>query len=178
MVPWKMVNRWGLSMSWNLLPPHSLYRPAILWYTARPPFTWKATVPPWMPWPNVYGTYPSQTLQALSIKNNSTMEYIRLYKTSTGIFAYYQDRYYQMDQDWDTLVNSPALFNSLRTTIASLKPADNAEAAIQTGLLPPIGTQEIWAAGVTYFRSKVARMEESEVAGGATFYDMGYLAAE
>jgi len=104
------------------------------------------------------------------------MEHIRLYKTSTGIFAYYQDRYYKMEQDWDTLVNSPSLFNSLRTTIASLKPADNAEAAIQTGLLPPIGTQEIWAAGVTYFRSKVARMEESEVAGGATFYDMVYEA--
>ena len=28
--------------------------------------------------------------------------------------------------------------------------------------LAPIGSQEVWAAGVTYFRSREARMEESE----------------
>lgn len=39
-------------------------------------------------------------------------------------------------------------------------------------LLPPLDLQEVWAAGVTYQRSKVARMEESE--GGARFYDAVY----
>jgi 2-dehydro-3-deoxy-D-arabinonate dehydratase len=39
-------------------------------------------------------------------------------------------------------------------------------------LLAPIDHQEVWAAGVTYLRSKVARMEESE--GAARFYDMVY----
>lgn len=39
---------------------------------------------------------------------------------------------------------------------------------------PPIGDQEVWAAGVTYFRSKTARMEESEKAGGDVFYDKVY----
>lgn len=39
-------------------------------------------------------------------------------------------------------------------------------------LLPPIDLQEVWAAGVTYQRSKVARMEESE--GAARFYDQVY----
>lgn len=39
-------------------------------------------------------------------------------------------------------------------------------------LLPPIDLQEVWAAGVTYQRSKVARMEESE--GAARFYDLVY----
>jgi 2-dehydro-3-deoxy-D-arabinonate dehydratase len=104
------------------------------------------------------------------------MDYIRLYNTAAGIFAYYRDRYYKLEQDWDTLVNSPELFNSLRKAIEQLTPAAGAEEAIRSKLLPPIGTQEIWAAGVTYFRSKVARMEESEVAGGATFYDMVYEA--
>ena len=37
-------------------------------------------------------------------------------------------------------------------------------------LLPPIDRQEVWAAGVTYKRSKTARMEESE--GAARFYDL------
>lgn len=41
-------------------------------------------------------------------------------------------------------------------------------------LLPPIGNQEVWAAGVTYFRSKSARMEEAEVSGGDIFYDKVY----
>ena len=43
-----------------------------------------------------------------------------------------------------------------------------------SSLLPPIGSQEIWAAGVTYFRSRVARMEESERA--SSFYDRVYTA--
>jgi 2-dehydro-3-deoxy-D-arabinonate dehydratase len=41
-------------------------------------------------------------------------------------------------------------------------------------LLAPIDLQEVWAAGVTYMRSRVARMEESE--GAARFYDMIYEA--
>lgn len=40
----------------------------------------------------------------------------------------------------------------------------------------PIGSQEIWAAGVTYLRSRTARMEESKDAGGGTFYDKVYQA--
>jgi 2-dehydro-3-deoxy-D-arabinonate dehydratase len=40
-----------------------------------------------------------------------------------------------------------------------------------TSLLAPLGTQEIWAAGVTYERSRVARMEESDT---PDFYDLVY----
>src|SRR5215469_11072791 len=46
----------------------------------------------------------------------------------------------------------------------------------RTELLAPIECQEVWAAGVTYFRSRTARMEESEVAGGGSFYDRVYTA--
>lgn len=42
-------------------------------------------------------------------------------------------------------------------------------------LLPPVDCQEVWAAGVTYLRSKVARMEES--AFSASAYDRVYEAA-
>ena len=41
----------------------------------------------------------------------------------------------------------------------------------------PIENQEVWAAGVTYFRSRTARMSESEIAGGGDFYDRVYQAA-
>ncbi len=43
-------------------------------------------------------------------------------------------------------------------------------------LLPPIDKQEVWAAGVTYVRSKVAREEESASSGASRFYDKVYTA--
>jgi len=57
----------------------------------------------------------------------------------------------------------------LRNTAAEPLPID------QVTLLAPIDRQEIWAAGVTYKRSRTARMEES--AGSASCYDMVYGAA-
>ena len=42
-------------------------------------------------------------------------------------------------------------------------------------LLAPVGWQEVWAAGVTYLRSKAARMEESDFSASA--YDKVYAAA-
>jgi 2-dehydro-3-deoxy-D-arabinonate dehydratase len=53
------------------------------------------------------------------------------------------------------------------------------EASPHSGLHPliaPIEDQEVWAAGVTYFRSRTARMEESQVGGGQSFYDRVYTA--
>ena len=41
-------------------------------------------------------------------------------------------------------------------------------------MLAPLDAQEVWGAGVTYERSKVAREQESEQA--ATFYDRVYRA--
>ncbi len=48
--------------------------------------------------------------------------------------------------------------------------------SLQQSFLPPLQSQEVWAAGVTYFRSRVARMEESEGAGADRFYDKVYAA--
>jgi 2-dehydro-3-deoxy-D-arabinonate dehydratase len=44
----------------------------------------------------------------------------------------------------------------------------------EVALLPPVERQEVWAAGVTYLRSKTARMEESDFS--ATAYDRVYEA--
>ena len=47
--------------------------------------------------------------------------------------------------------------------------------AEEAELLTPVPAEtEIWASGVTYLRSKSARMEESEEAGGDVFYDLVY----
>lgn len=98
---------------------------------------------------------------------------MKLYKTKTGIIVGHEDRYYTLPQtDWDQLINQPALYNWLQNTIAGLQP--HADQLITTDVLAPIGSQEVWAAGVTYLRSKVARMEESKESGGANFYDKVY----
>ena len=55
--------------------------------------------------------------------------------------------------------------------VASLERGDPVPIA-SAKLLPPIDDQEVWAAGVTYKRSKTARMEESEAA--ASCYDRVY----
>jgi len=54
--------------------------------------------------------------------------------------------------------------------------ASGAPATLPPSPGAPIGTQEVWAAGVTYLRSRTARMEESKDAGGGTFYDKVYHA--
>ncbi|MDQ3623449.1 MAG: fumarylacetoacetate hydrolase family protein, partial [Verrucomicrobiota bacterium] len=43
-------------------------------------------------------------------------------------------------------------------------------------LLAPIQSQEVWAAGVTYLRSREARMDEARETGGGSFYDRVYEA--
>lgn len=45
---------------------------------------------------------------------------------------------------------------------------------VRAPLPPPVQSQEVWAAGVTYFRSRVARMDESKEAGASSFYDRVY----
>jgi 2-dehydro-3-deoxy-D-arabinonate dehydratase len=50
-------------------------------------------------------------------------------------------------------------------------------ATLPSVLSAPIRSQEVWAAGVTYLRSRTARMEESKDSGGGSFYDRVYSAA-
>src|SRR5207253_6633231 len=58
---------------------------------------------------------------------------------------------------------------------ASLLGGPTPDAALRdVKLLPPLDQQEVWAAGVTYRRSREARERES--AGAARFYDLVYTA--
>jgi 2-dehydro-3-deoxy-D-arabinonate dehydratase len=73
---------------------------------------------------------------------------------------------------WDELVGAEDLFGRARDALKGVAVAMPATQEI----VAPIGSQEVWAAGVTYFRSRSARMEESKDAGGGTFYDRVYSA--
>jgi len=74
---------------------------------------------------------------------------------------------------WDELLTHDDLESALIKVIDS---ADGSHNDID-GILAPIERQEVWAAGVTYYRSRGARMEESKDAGGGDFYDRVYTAA-
>jgi 2-dehydro-3-deoxy-D-arabinonate dehydratase len=77
---------------------------------------------------------------------------------------------------WDVFINRDALYQEIVDAVRSLAPTERAQTLIQNSLLPPIGQQEVWGSGVTYFRSRSARMEESKDAGGGDFYDRVYSA--
>ena len=106
------------------------------------------------------------------------MNLVRIYKTSEGIIVQHDGHFYGTAAGWNEFVNRKGLFAAVVSELPDMEPLDahTAEKAIATGLQAPIGTQEVWAAGVTYYRSRTARMEESEDAGGATFYDKVYVA--
>jgi 2-dehydro-3-deoxy-D-arabinonate dehydratase len=73
----------------------------------------------------------------------------------------------------DALFTAPDPHALLREALAVAKPTS---APAPASLLAPIRSQEVWAAGVTYYRSRTARMAESKDSGGGTFYDKVYEA--
>lgn len=100
---------------------------------------------------------------------------MHIYKTRSGIVVEDQNAFYlALSDDWDTLVNRDDLHDFLRERIADATPSDEYRQWSQTQALAPIGRQEVWAAGVTYLRSRNARMEESKKSGGDNFYDRVY----
>ncbi len=97
---------------------------------------------------------------------------MHLFRLPTSILIRDSDRWFRLTDSWDAVVNRDDLAAWLRTQIAGMKPLTGTPDL--TGLQPPIQSQEVWAAGVTYYRSRTARMEESKSAGGGDFYDRVY----
>jgi 2-dehydro-3-deoxy-D-arabinonate dehydratase len=100
---------------------------------------------------------------------------VKIYRTKDGVVIQHATGAYSFKTDWDDLINREDLARYLRDLLDSsglpLVDGDFGE-----GILPPIVSQEVWAAGVTYYRSRTARIEESQTAGGGDFYDRVYTA--
>jgi len=104
---------------------------------------------------------------------------MKIYKLPSGTLLLQEKQaFFGPEVNWDALLSQENLKDYLTAECESWKKisAEEAEALISKGILSPMGNQEIWAAGVTYFRSRTARMEESQDAGGADFYDKVYNA--
>src|SRR5271167_689616 len=96
-----------------------------------------------------------------------------LYRTADRLLVEQSGSYYLVDEiSLDALIARDDLYGYLstvssKTAIVQVEPPK---------LEAPIEHQEVWAAGVTYFRSRSARIEESKDAGGGSFYDRVYSA--
>jgi 2-dehydro-3-deoxy-D-arabinonate dehydratase len=101
---------------------------------------------------------------------------MHLYKTTRGNVLRQDEKSFLLHDEWDTLINREYLFDHLSRLAAAAGSISNEEAEelINSYLLPPVGSQEVWAAGVTYLRSRDARMEESEDSGAADCYQRVY----
>ncbi|WP_416307405.1 fumarylacetoacetate hydrolase family protein [Neptunicella sp. SCSIO 80796] len=102
---------------------------------------------------------------------------MKLYKTASANLLELDGQYYTLPQkNWDTLINNDNLYQDLLSLSQSLHPMTNADTLINTQLQAPVQSQELWASGVTYLRSKQGRQEEANEAGGGDFYERVYEA--
>ncbi|MEO5893253.1 MAG: fumarylacetoacetate hydrolase family protein [Ferruginibacter sp.] len=103
---------------------------------------------------------------------------MHLYKTTKGNILRQETTSFLINDEWDTLINRQDLYSHLihLTETAEAISEEHTDYLVNNYLLPPIGSQEVWAAGVTYLRSRDARMEESEDSGAADCYQRVYEA--
>jgi 2-dehydro-3-deoxy-D-arabinonate dehydratase len=99
---------------------------------------------------------------------------MRLYRTDKGFFGEEEERFWQVDAaNWEELLRDADLHDRVSAAAQRAKPMHSLDGMV---LLSPVTSQEVWAAGVTYYRSRSARIEESKEAGGGSFYDRVYAA--
>jgi 2-dehydro-3-deoxy-D-arabinonate dehydratase len=96
---------------------------------------------------------------------------MKLYRTLQGPVVEDDSGAHRLLQvEWDVVFNSPDLALTVASSSCMLPDRDS--------ILPPIDTQEVWASGVTYYRSRDARIEEAQQTGGGDgdFYAKVYSA--
>ncbi|WP_073065753.1 fumarylacetoacetate hydrolase family protein [Fodinibius roseus] len=102
---------------------------------------------------------------------------MKLYKTSEGIIIEKERALYLLEgRDWDRFVNDDDLRAKMTGLTERMDPVPDAVRLLEDGLQAPIQSQEVWASGVTYYNSKLAREAESRDAGGGQFYARVYQA--
>lgn len=100
-----------------------------------------------------------------------------LYRITNGAVLLIEDNAYLLNEDWNKLINQSRLHQHLESLAKNQKPITNTQKQeLIKNSLPPIGDQEVWASGVTYLRSRDARMEESKNSGAADVYQKVYEA--
>lgn len=102
---------------------------------------------------------------------------MHLYKTAEGPLWIHQGNAFLLREEWDVLINQSNLYQKLTRLAEKTEPlSETRQSNLVKQAQAPIGNQEVWAAGVTYLRSRDARMEESKESGAADVYQKVYEA--
>jgi 2-dehydro-3-deoxy-D-arabinonate dehydratase len=98
---------------------------------------------------------------------------IRIFATSQGLVLEHNGvyRHPSAPLDLDDVFTAADPVDRVHSAFAS---GSDGPAPAEASWQAPIRSQEVWASGVTYLRSKTARMEEAKDAGGGDFYDKVY----
>lgn len=103
---------------------------------------------------------------------------ILVYKLVSGILIESRGHFFHFpDVDWDDFINDDDVLNKAESWLADASSIIDPDDWLAQKLDAPMQSQELWAAGVTYLRSKQERQLESQAAGGADFYQKVYEAA-
>ena len=99
---------------------------------------------------------------------------MKLYRSIDGVILENEKVFksIQIDTSWNDFIDREDLHSALMSACKEGQVLH--DGLDENRLLAPIGSQEIWAAGVTYHSSRLARMEESKDAGGGDFYSRVY----
>jgi len=99
---------------------------------------------------------------------------MKIYRTKAGVVIESEAKFFLLEnKNWDEFINDDNVLEKAKTAIANVSPGGS---ELIRELLAPINSQEVWACGVTYLRSKIGRQEESKDAGGGDFYARVYEA--
>lgn len=102
---------------------------------------------------------------------------MKIYNTAAGILLEHDGAFHlDTTTNWDTLINTDNLHHVLVQRFGDLPAVDDPQQLLSGVQPPPMQSQEMWASGVTYLRSKEERQEESKDAGGGDFYQRVYEA--
>ena len=102
---------------------------------------------------------------------------MKLYRTTIGPMVEINGSWHVVpDLSWDSIFKLPDPRQVIEQDIHSHGDLHRRPPPAEADVLAPIGSQEVWAAGVTYLRSRDARKEEAKDAGGGDFYDKVYAA--
>lgn len=98
---------------------------------------------------------------------------LSVFRTTSGLRVQTPDGWFHAPE-----LTLDALFQAENAAALALESATlRGEVPGSAEILPPVENQEVWAAGVTYLRSRDARVEESEKSGADRLYDLVYSAA-
>jgi 2-dehydro-3-deoxy-D-arabinonate dehydratase len=95
---------------------------------------------------------------------------VKLLRTSRGVMVEDGGAYADLNLDWDHVI----ALDDLEAYLADALTRGRTLPEPPADLLAPVSGQEVWAAGVTYLRSRAARVQESSPGSGGSFYDRVY----